>query len=81
MIAAATAVDRRRDRGCHDRIDREMSARSESRRRHQGCLARERDPEPLEAHQDKENNVAVGCNQPRYRPLHRANLQGAGSGA
>jgi len=80
-VATVVANDRRGDRGCHDRIDREMSARGESGRRDQGCLARERDPEALEAHQEKENDVAVGGNEPRYSPLHRANLQCAGTGA
>jgi hypothetical protein len=46
----------------------------------QGRLTRERDPEAFEPDQEKENSVAVGGNEPRYSPLHGANLQGGGLG-
>src|SRR5256885_8435041 len=79
QIAAVVADHGRSDGGRHDSIDREMSQRREGGRRDQGSLAREREPEALEADQEEENDVAVGGNEPRYRTLHRANLRHLGS--
>src|SRR5438552_233452 len=73
-ITAVVADHGRSDGGRHDSIDREMSQRREGGRRDQGGLAREREPETLEADQEEENDVAVGCNEPRYGLLHTATL-------
>src|SRR5256886_17622244 len=73
-IAAVVADHGRSDGDRHDSIDREMSQRREGGRRDQGGLAREREPEALETDQEEENDVAVGCHQPRYRRLHSATL-------
>src|SRR6266699_6630885 len=73
-ITAVVADHGRSHGGCHDSIDREMSQRREGGRRPQGGLAWEREPETLEADQEEENDVAVGCNEPRYGLLHTATL-------
>src|SRR3989442_4433097 len=69
-IAAVVADDGRGDRGRHDRVDREVPQGGQGGCREQGRLARERDPEAFQGDQEKQNDVAVGCNQARYRLKH-----------
>src|SRR5438309_4874815 len=75
-IAAVVANDGRGDRGRHDCVDREVPQRGPGGCRDQRCLAWERDPEALQADQEEENDVAVGCNEPGYSLLHAANCGG-----
>src|SRR5260370_1160553 len=69
-VAAVVADDGRGDRGRDDRGDREVPERGKGRGGDQGSLAWARDPEALDTDQAEADDVAVGCNQTRYGPMH-----------